>query len=188
MSSPPKAKIYTRTGDKGKTRLVDGSCVEKFNPRVEAYGTVDELNSALGVVRLFSESSPLQAELDRIQNELFDVGSWLACPEGEARKWLPPLDGIRVDQLEKSIDHMSAELPELKEFILPGGGSAASHLHVARTICRRAERRVAEIEAKDEGTAHCLVYLNRLSDWLFVAARWINARSGHKDIPWKKQR
>lgn len=190
MSDAPKAKIYTRTGDKGTTRLVDGSCVEKFNPRVEAYGTVDELNSYLGVVRstlvahvhLLSLDTPLE----KIQNELFNLGSLLATEKDEVFKMLPAITEEHIRHLEVQIDEMTAELPELRQFILPAGHIVASHLHVCRTLCRRAERRSAEIAMKDDRYAASLQFLNRLSDYLFVAARWANMKGGHSDVVWKK--
>ncbi|XGC82185.1 cob(I)yrinic acid a,c-diamide adenosyltransferase [Bdellovibrio bacteriovorus] len=190
MTDAPKAKIYTRTGDKGTTRLVDGSCVEKFNPRVEAYGTVDELNSYLGVVRSslvnYTELASLDTPLEKVQNELFNIGSLLATEKDEVFKLLPAITAEQIHFLEKEIDQLTVQLPELKNFILPAGHPVASHLHVARTCCRRSERRSAEIAVKDERYAMALQYLNRLSDYLFVAARWVNEKTGHKDVLWKK--
>lgn len=190
MSDAPKAKIYTRTGDKGTTRLVDGSCVEKFNPRVEAYGTVDELNSSLGVVRAALVSvpdiRPLDMPLEKIQNELFNIGSLLATEKDEVLKKLPPISQEQILYLELQIDELTAELPELRNFILPAGHQVATFLHVARTCCRRSERRSAEIAVKDDRYALPLQYLNRLSDYLFVAARWVNMKTGHHDVVWKK--
>lgn len=190
MTTPPKAKIYTRTGDKGTTRLVDGSCVEKFNPRVEAYGTVDELNSYIGVVRssLTKGSSfySLDHVLEKIQNELFNIGSLLATEKDEVFKMLPAISEEQIRFLEKQIDELTAMLPELRNFILPAGHPVAAHLHVARTCCRRSERRSAEIAVKDERYSLTLQYLNRLSDYLFVAARWTNHITGVADVAWKK--
>ena len=190
MSDVPKAKIYTRTGDKGTTRLVDGSCVEKFNPRVEAYGTVDELNSYLGVVRsslvMHVALLSLDVILEKIQNELFNIGSLLATEKEEVFKMLPLITEEQIKHLEHEIDVMTSELPELRQFILPAGHIVASHLHVARTFCRRAERRSAEIAVKDERYSLTLQYLNRLSDFLFVAARWANLKTSHPDVVWKK--
>lgn len=185
-----KAKIYTKTGDKGSTRLVDGSCVEKFNPRVEAYGTVDELNSYLGLVRVGlqknPEFKPLDPIFEKIQNQLFNLGSLLACADESVFKKLPALEEHQVQALEQKIDELSAELPELRNFILPAGHESSAHLHVARTLCRRAERRSAEVMVKDDRYALCLQYLNRLSDFLFVAARWINLKARIEDVLWKK--
>ncbi|MNT29209.1 Cob(I)yrinic acid a,c-diamide adenosyltransferase [compost metagenome] len=190
MTTPPKAKIYTRTGDKGSTRLVDGSCVEKFNPRVEAYGTVDELNSYLGLVRShladFAEIKGLDVSLEKIQNELFNVGSLLATEKDEVFQMLPAITQEQVEYLEKRIDELTVQLPELRNFILPAGHLLASHLHVARTMCRRSERRSAEIAVVDERYALSLQYLNRLSDYLFVAARWVNHKMNFAEVLWKK--
>jgi cob(I)alamin adenosyltransferase len=190
MTTPPKAKIYTRTGDKGTTRLVDGSCVEKFNPRVEAYGTVDELNSYIGVVRSsmagFSALASLDPHLEKIQNELFNIGSLLATEKDEVFKMLPPITEEQIRHLEVQIDELTVELPELRNFILPAGHIVSSHFHVARTCCRRSERRSAEIAVKDERYTQALQYLNRLSDYLFVAARWVNFKMGQSEVLWKK--
>ena len=190
MTTPPKAKIYTRTGDKGSTRLVDGSCVEKFNPRVEAYGTVDELNSYLGVVRSTLQQHPtvraLDESLEKIQNELFNIGSLLATEKDEVFKTLPAIREEQVRYLELRIDELTSQLPELRNFILPAGHIVASHLHVARTCCRRSERRSAEIAVKDDRYELALQYLNRLSDYLFVAARWANHTLGEAEVMWKK--
>ncbi len=184
------AKIYTKTGDKGTTRLVDGSCVEKFNPRVEAYGTVDELNSYLGVVRVGLQKLPELESLDhffeKIQNQLFNLGSLLACADKVIFQKLPAIEEHHVQSLEQKIDEMTAELPALRNFILPAGHEITAHLHVARTICRRSERRSAEVVVNDERYATCLQYLNRLSDFLFVAARWVNLKTHFEDVHWKK--
>lgn len=190
MTTPPKAKIYTRTGDAGTTRLVDGSCVEKFNPRVEAYGTVDELNSYLGVVRAHLSANQeifvLDAALEKVQNELFNVGCLLATEKDEVFSKLPQVTANDVQFLEKHIDQLTSEVPELRNFILPAGHNVAAHLHVARTLCRRSERRSAEIGIKDDRYNLCLQYLNRLSDYLFVASRWVNMKTGHNEVLWKK--
>ncbi|UYL08428.1 cob(I)yrinic acid a,c-diamide adenosyltransferase [Bdellovibrio sp. SKB1291214] len=190
MTTPPKAKIYTRTGDKGTTRLVDGSCVEKFNPRVEAYGTVDELNSYLGVCRSSFHTYPELLSLDgifeKIQNELFNIGSLLATEKDEVFQMLPPITEEQIRRVEKKIDELTAGLPELRNFILPAGHIVASHIHVARTCCRRSERRAAEIAVKDDRYSMCLQYLNRLSDFLFVAARWVNLKMGQNEVLWKQ--
>lgn len=190
MTTPPKAKIYTRSGDKGNTRLVDGSCVEKFNPRVEAYGTVDELNSYLGVVRSSfvnqSMFDGMDKVLEKIQNELFNIGSLLATEKDEVFKTLPAITETQIQFLEHQIDELSVALPELRNFILPAGHTVAAHLHVARTCCRRSERRSAEIAVKDDRYSLALQYLNRLSDYLFVAARWANFKTGINDVLWKK--
>lgn len=190
MTTPPKAKIYTKTGDKGSTRLVDGSCVEKFNPRVEAYGCVDELNSYIGVVRAsYLRKLPALQELDpqfeKIQSELFNIGSLLACGDEKILVKLPQVLAEDIEFLEKHIDIFTAQLPELHNFVLPTGHECAAHLHVARTSCRRAERRSAEIAVTVDHYAHCLMYLNRLSDYLFVVARWVNLKTNEVEVLWK---
>lgn len=190
MSQPPKAKIYTKTGDKGTTSLVDGSCVEKFTPRVEAYGTVDELNSYLGVTRLhLAASSSLLAIdplMEQIQNELFNIGSLLACEKEDTLKMLPQIEERHIEKLEKAIDLYNSQIPELRNFILPAGCPASAHLHVARTFCRRAERRAAEVAMNRESYALSLIYLNRLSDLLFTLARWANKITETNEVLWKK--
>lgn len=181
-------KIYTRTGDDGTTALVSGPRRQKHDLRVEAYGTVDETNSAIGVARLHTAVTPdLDAMLLRVQNDLFDLGADLAAPEtGEALPY-EPLRVIeeQVVRLEHEIDQLNAGLDPLKSFILPGGTPAAAHLHLARTVARRAERIMVELsrcEAETVG-APALKYINRLSDFLFVAARFANA-GGRNDILW----
>lgn len=183
-------RIYTKTGDKGTTRLVDGSCVEKFNPRVEAYGTVDELNSQLGEARCRVREIPEVASLDHffetVQSELFNIGSLLACEKDETFQMLPPVRPEQIAALEAHIDALDKDLPTLKNFILPAGHPTATAFHVARTVCRRAERRSAEISMRDSRYDNCLIYLNRLSDLLFVCARWVNLKTGTPDVIWKK--
>jgi len=169
-------KIYTRTGDHGETSLFGGARVPKHDPRIEAYGTIDELNSQLGVARASWPASPLDDLFARIQSDLFDIGAHLAAP-GSTR--FPGADPARVAELEQSIDAMESELPPLRNFILPAGCAAAAQLHVARTVCRRAERLVAALQ--DEAS---IVYLNRLSDFLFVAARFANLKYGVADVTW----
>ncbi len=187
-----KSKIYTRTGDTGTTRLVDGACVEKFDLRVDGYGTVDELNSYLGVVRLHATEMKTESDfLARIQNHLFRVGSLLACSDSETFKILPNIESRHIELLEKKIDQLDSELPELKNFILPSGSAASSHCQFARTLCRRAERRTAEIIATFDSDfkllSPVLVYLNRLSDLLFVYSRWFNMKSKHPEMIWDKE-
>jgi cob(I)alamin adenosyltransferase len=184
-------KIYTKTGDKGTTRLVDCSCVEKFNPRVEAYGCVDELNSILGAIRsqINIEKSELlnvlQAPLEKIQSELFSVGSLLATADLDTFNKLSQITEQHITQLENWIDTYSAELPELKNFILPSGHLVASFLHMGRTACRRSERRASEIYFTDKHYQNVLIYLNRLSDLLFTWARWTNLKTQHIETLWK---
>ncbi len=183
-------KIYTKTGDKGTTRLVDGSCVEKFNPRVEAYGSVDELNSQLGLIRsLLTDHAhliQLNAKLESIQSELFSVGSLLATADEKVFKSLAQIDASHITNLENWIDQYTLELPKLKNFILPSGHVIASQLHICRTSCRRAERRSSEILSKELHYQNVLIYLNRLSDLLFTWARWVNLKSSVADTIWKK--
>ncbi|MCO6180216.1 cob(I)yrinic acid a,c-diamide adenosyltransferase [Ciceribacter sp. RN22] len=181
-------KIYTRTGDDGTTALVSGPRRQKHDLRVEAYGTVDETNSAIGVARLHTAATPdLDAMLLRVQNDLFDLGADLAAPEtGEALSY-EPLRVIeeQVARLEREIDQLNVGLDPLKSFILPGGTPAAAHLHLARTVARRAERIMVELSRCEGETvgAAALKYINRLSDFLFVAARFANA-GGRNDILW----
>ena len=175
-------KIYTRPGDTGETALFGGKRVGKDDARIEAYGTVDELNSFIGLARATWPESPVDAELERIQNDLFDVGAQLAAP-GHDR--FTGADPRRIEELERAIDDAEKELVPLTNFVLPGGSAAAAQLHVARTVCRRAERNVVSLgEGAPRGT---VVYLNRLSDFLFVAARFVNARLETSDVIWKKR-
>jgi cob(I)alamin adenosyltransferase len=176
-------KIYTRTGDAGETSLFGGARVRKDDARIEAYGTVDELNSFLGVARASWPSSPFDGQLHTIQSDLFDIGAHLASP-GTSRFAGP--DTARVAALEQHIDAMESELAPLKVFILPGGSLAAAQLHVARTVCRRVERLVVALRDDDEATKASITYLNRLSDFLFVAARYANHLQGVADVPWKR--
>jgi cob(I)alamin adenosyltransferase len=179
-------KIYTRTGDAGETGLFGGARVAKTHPRVEAYGAVDELNACLGLAAAWSDAPALAERLSVVQARLFEVGADLATPpETKAAGWVPRVDPAWVAALEAEIDTMEAELPPLTQFILPGGSRAAATLHLARTVCRRAERRVLAARAAGEDVSEVVAtYLNRLSDWLFVAARLANARSGVDDVPW----
>jgi cob(I)alamin adenosyltransferase len=179
-------RIYTRTGDGGETRLASGAPVSKTDPRVEAYGAVDELNAVVGLARLHAgQNDRIDAMLGRIQNELFDLGADLATPHEPPPKWeaLRVLDS-QVERLEQEIDWMNESLRALDSFILPGGSPLSAHLHLARTVCRRAERDA--IRAREAGCALSPVairYLNRLSDHLFVAARRANA-NGADDVKW----
>jgi cob(I)alamin adenosyltransferase len=181
-------RIYTRTGDDGSTALGSGERRPKFDLRVAAYGTVDETNAAIGVAQLHLAAEPeVAAILARVQNDLFDLGADLAAPEplgGDARERLRIVDS-QVERIEADIDRLNSELSSLKSFVLPGGSAAAAHLHVARTVCRRAERLVVELASRpDERVgAPAIRYLNRLSDLLFVAARYVNGRGTH-DVLW----
>jgi len=178
-------KIYTKTGDSGTTGLVGGERVHKSSPRIAAYGEVDELNAVLGVVRAESSLAPVKESLAQIQAALFTVGAQLASPEGDPK--IEIITAAHVDFLERQIDVVSATLPPLKNFILPGGGSTASYLHLARTVCRRAERSMAILSALDGETVDSwlLIYINRLSDYLFTMARLANQLESIEDIPWK---
>ncbi|CUX58547.1 MULTISPECIES: cob(I)yrinic acid a,c-diamide adenosyltransferase [Agrobacterium] len=181
-------KIYTRTGDKGTTALVSGPRRLKHDLRVEAYGTVDETNSAIGVARLHTGGlETLDAMLFRIQNDLFDLGADLATPDNGEPLSYEPLRIVesQVTRLENEIDELNADLEPLTSFVLPGGGAAAANLHMARTVCRRAERLMVELSVTDKEIVSpaALKYANRLSDFLFVAARFAND-AGRADILW----
>ena len=179
-------KIYTRTGDKGDTALVTGERRPKDDARIEAYGTVDETNSAIGLARLHTEGA-LDASLAAIQNDLFDMGSDLATPEpegGEPLKFEPlRITAGQVTWLEGQIDRFNGELEPLTSFVLPGGSPAAAYLHLARTLARRAERLIVTVSATERVSTPALQYMNRLSDFLFVAARWSNDK-GTSDVLW----
>jgi len=179
-------KIYTKTGDKGKTRLSTGEPVDKWHPRVAAYGKVDETNAALGLCALEAEGGLLEA-IRRIQNDLFDLGADLATPDrGKKLEWEPlRIVAAQVERLEAEIDAMNADIPPLDSFILPGGSKLAAHMHVARTLCRSAERKVAQLSGMEDEivSAEALAYINRLSDWLFVAGRAANS-NGADDVKW----
>lgn len=177
-------KIYTRKGDSGETGLLGGSRVSKANARIEAYGTVDELNSGLGLIRDSTSIDGLDASLVRVQHQLFSIGSILAS-EADSKIELPGISQKEVDFLEKEMDLMDAELPELRNFILPGGNLSASHCHVARCVCRRAERRVVSLQELSEVDEMIIHYLNRLSDYLFVLARFITLKMGGQETAWK---
>lgn len=180
-------KIYTKTGDKGSTSLIGGTKVSKAHLRIEAYGTVDELNSYIGLCRDHITDADSRAVLLETQDRLFTVGSALACdPEKETRLKIPDLHEEDITLLEKAIDKMHEVLPPMKSFILPGGLIAASHLHVARCVCRRAERQVVRLsEESHEVEIIIQKYLNRLSDYLFVLARYVAFLEKAEEIPWK---
>ena len=176
-------KIYTRGGDTGETSLGDGSRVSKLDGRIEAFGAVDELNAAVGLVLAGDLPDELRGIIARVQNELFDVGADLSVPAGVDGRLR--VEQSMVDRLEQDCDRFNAELPELRSFVLPGGTEAAARLHVARTLCRRAERDVLRAAAKHDLGPLVAVYLNRLSDLLFVLARAENALAGQDEPLWK---
>jgi cob(I)alamin adenosyltransferase len=176
------SKIYTRTGDDGTTGLGDGIRVAKDDPRIEAIGTVDELNSSIGLLRCEELPAPVNNLLAAIQHSLFDLGGELSMP-GHAF-----INEDRVTYLENALDELNSDLPPLKDFILPGGSRAAAASHQARTICRRAERRVFHLAGIEPVNAASLQYLNRLSDLLFVIARYLNQAAGVADVLWEHER
>jgi cob(I)alamin adenosyltransferase len=178
-------KIYTRTGDDGSTGLGTGARVAKHSLRVRAFGDVDEANAAIGVARLYAKSVPkLDAMLTRIQNDLFDLGADLATPEAEGLDFEPlRIIDAQVDRLEQEIDDLNARLEPLRSFVLPAGTALAAHLHLARTVARRAERRLTALAEHEPVSASAIRYINRLSDLLFVMARIAND-DGHADVLW----
>ncbi|MBI2823204.1 MAG: cob(I)yrinic acid a,c-diamide adenosyltransferase [Planctomycetia bacterium] len=178
-------KIYTKTGDAGQTGLFGGPRVRKDSLRIEAYGTVDELNAALGLARTETLPPDIDAILARVQNELFELGAELASPDAQAMG-TATLGHAQITVLETAIDRHEALLTPLKQFILPGGTRGASLVHLARTVCRRAERRLVALAAAESISPHLVVYLNRLGDLLFVLARGINHAEGKADVPWQK--
>jgi cob(I)alamin adenosyltransferase len=176
-------RIYTKTGDKGETALGDGTRLPKHSLRIQAFGTVDETNAAIGIARLHTEGTA-EAMLARIQNDLFDLGADLCVPETAKRsEGRLRIADAQVERLEREIDSMNAELSPLTSFVLPGGTPAAAHLHLARTIARRAERLMVELAAAEKINAAAIRYINRVSDHLFVASRYLNDR-GAKDVLW----
>ncbi|HNR92965.1 MAG TPA: cob(I)yrinic acid a,c-diamide adenosyltransferase [Dokdonella sp.] len=176
------SKIYTRTGDDGSTGLGDGSRVGKDNPRVGAYGAVDELNSALGVVLACEVPEAVRDVLTRVQHELFNLGGELCIPG------MALVHAAEIERLERELDGFNEDLPPLKDFILPGGGMAAAQCHLARTICRRAEREVVALSRTESVRAEAMRYLNRLSDLLFVIARVLARASAHGEVLWQHER
>jgi cob(I)alamin adenosyltransferase len=186
-------KVYTRGGDEGQTSLIGGERVSKAAPRIECYGTVDELNAVLGLVRTALEASAagphLLPILHRVQNELFNLGALLATADAATLAKLPQLEARHVDALEADIDAVNDDLPPLRSFVLPGGGWASSYFHLARTVCRRAERLVVALAASDapEDLAPpvSIHYLNRLSDALFVWGRWAALKDGKPEPLWE---
>ncbi|MBS1721652.1 MAG: cob(I)yrinic acid a,c-diamide adenosyltransferase [Armatimonadetes bacterium] len=178
-------KIYTKTGDDGTTGLIGGSRATKADPLIGCVGSLDELNAALGWLRVVTKEWPLDFFLARIQNLLFEVGAEIASPDGHKQSHKANLGTITED-LERSIDMQSKILPELKQFILPGGSEMAARVHLVRASCRRAERKVVSLSEARPVRAEILAFLNRLSDWLFIAARTANADSGYAEPVWTK--
>ena len=181
-------KIYTKTGDDGTTGLFGGKRVLKDDDRVDTYGEIDELNSLLGLALSFVLSNDVRNDLRSIQNQLFNIGAFLATPveDREKLKFLKNISDDDVFYLEKRIDFYDEKLPELKNFILPGGTVSAGFLHYARTVCRRCERKIVKFALKEEGDKIYIKYFNRLSDFLFIVARYENHFAGIKEIEWKK--
>ena len=178
-------KIYTKTGDAGETALFAGGRVSKANTRIEALGAIDELNAALGVARSSSPSAQTDEWLERAQTQLFHLGADLATPLDAKSDWVARVDPAQVAWLEDSIDQMTADLDPLRNFILPGGSPAAAQLHLARTICRRAERVIVALNGEAALNQNAIAYINRLSDWLFTLARWENAAAGESETKWQ---
>jgi cob(I)alamin adenosyltransferase len=176
------SKIYTKTGDDGTTGLGDGTRVAKDSARVAAYGTVDELNSVIGMVLAQEVPAPVRETLTQVQHDLFDLGGELCIPG------MAMIHDGDVERLEKTLDEFNADLPALKDFILPGGGSAAACCHLARTVCRRAERKVVSLSRLEAVRPEAIRYLNRLSDLLFVLARVLARASGHGEVLWQHER
>ena len=179
-------KIYTKTGDQGQTGLLGGDRVDKNSARISAIGEIDELNSYVGVCCLSVGDLELQKRLIRVQNHLFDIGSELACPPN-GKFDLTSVTGSDIEQLERELDEMEAELPPLKQFILPGGCPAAAHMHYLRSICRRAERGLLALHSTNSLRSELIIYVNRLSDWIFCFSRLLNHRSGVEEQKWSKE-
>jgi len=181
-------KIYTRTGDKGETGLFGAGRVSKASSRIDAYGDIDETNSHIGLVRSFAKDKKITKILQSIQEDLFVLGSDLATPlESPARKNIRTITGQDVKRLENIIDEIEEKNKPLRNFVIPAGSNTASLLHVARTICRRAERKVVALKEKERINEQCLIYLNRLADLLFVLARFANKLSKIKDVEWNSK-
>lgn len=183
-----KSNLYTRTGDDGTTSLVDGTRIAKDSARLEAYGTLDEFSSFLGVV-LSHKDCPeeLKGQMLEVQSLLFDFGAYLATPSPEGE---PKVSGVDEDlsKLESWIDVLDEQTPKIQKFVLPGGSELAAHCHVARTVCRRAERRILTLSATEYVDPQLISYINRLSDYLFIAARFINFMSGIDEIVWERRK
>ena len=190
------SRIYTKTGDKGQTALVGGKMVAKDSPRIEAYGNVDELNAVLGLVRKANRDEPgpdaakarIDAILQRAQNELFNLGSLLATLPEDLDPKQPRIEARHVEALERDIDELNEHLPPLRSFTLPGGGWVSSYLHLARTVCRRAERAIVHLAAQEPVDAECVRYVNRLSDALYVIGRWNVRERGETEPLWTPEK
>ena len=184
-----KSKLYTRGGDRGETSLFGGARVPKDHLRVDAYGQLDELSAALGLLIVALPADELRDQLQQVQNELFDLGAELATPpESRLEYRLPPgVEEADWRRLERLLDAYDAQVPPLRAFVLPGGDETAARAHLARTVCRRAERAVVRLAHEEEVRADVLTYLNRLSDFLFVCARLLNVRAGVDEVTWQKR-
>lgn len=188
-------RVYTKTGDKGTTSLADGSRVSKADLRLETYGTVDELNAVVGLCRSSLESSQTLSKtarklmddwLECVQNDLFNLGGDLATPIASRWENMVLVGEAEISRLEQMIDELQDSLPPLREFVLPGGTRANAELHLARTVCRRAERFAVQLQEHAEINPQAIPFLNRLSDFLFVASRWVQHESGVAEVTWKK--
>jgi cob(I)alamin adenosyltransferase len=187
-------RVYTRTGDKGETGLVGGKRVPKDSPRIEAYGTIDELNSIVGLARVFNEEKLSESEAHRyldsvlrqIEDELFDLGSELATPPDFFQEGMYRVGEREVKKLEQVMDECQKELEPLKSFVLPGGGRIGAYLHQCRTVCRRAEREILRLSRVEELNEWSLKYVNRLSDLFFVLSRWISKQTGEAEYLWQR--
>ncbi len=181
-------KIYTKTGDKGETGLFGGARISKNSPRIEAYGTIDELNSFIGLAITETQDSSVKSLLNTIQNQLFIVGSDLATPKSgeDQKKNILRIPAEFYEEIEKSIDFFEEKLDALKNFIIPGGSKSASLLHICRTVARRAERRVVALNSLEQINENIVIFLNRLSDLFFVLSRYENKISNHPDVIWEK--
>ncbi len=177
-------KIYTKTGDTGETALFGGKRVPKDDLRIEAYGSVDELNSVIGIIRSFRPVNDIDATLALIQNQLFELGADLATPSDRQNSIIPRIKRSQITAMEKKIDAVERRLPPLQAFILPGGTASAGFLHLARTVCRRAERCVVRLARNERIGSDVIVYLNRLSDLLFVLARYANQTENGTETEW----
>ncbi len=186
------SKVYTKTGDSGRTRLAGGQEIEKDAVRVEAYGTVDELNTIIGLVRAFNDVNQgdaflqLEERMKWIQHKLFDIGGLLATAQGQEFRNMPTVTPRDVERLEQWLDRCQEDLSPLKEFLLPGGGKIPGFLHQARTVARRAERRCVRLAREEEIPPHVIPFLNRLSDALFVLARWMGHQAGEPELLWER--